>query len=337
MFLTKLQKIRVLRIVTTCLCLFLITGYFQLPEKEWCLITVWFVMFEYSHVGGAVKKCFFRLVGTVLSACYALIIIYYFTNDVVINMMALTAGVFFYAVYFLDTDKTYIAVIGSVTLTIALLNHSDLSAAILRMINIVIGILASMFMVRFFLPEYASDHIIEKQLNFSEQMIDMIHNYLDTTKSRIMLEEYFLASEAFMLKNFPAFQLMLGEIAFEKRNSKEFTALNQSALLHIRHIFRLTSVYMSTLSTEESRANPVIREHLVYIQFYFQSIKDRILNPYLQNMRPEPPQILIDNSALEKIFTHLQKELLLFDCDIEKILSIYRSFKQQNWILRQLT
>ena len=112
-----------------------------------------------------------------------------------INMIAFVAGVFVYMYYFLDGDKTYIAVIGSVTLSIVLLNHNDLDSAMLRTFNIIIGILASMFMIRFFYPQFAKDEVIEAQINFTRQLSNIVESYLDPSKSLVTVKDDYLKFE----------------------------------------------------------------------------------------------------------------------------------------------
>jgi uncharacterized membrane protein YccC len=108
-------------------------------------------MYEYTTVGGVLNKSKLRFVGTVFSAVYGIIIIYFGGNDPLINIFALIVGLFFYTYWFMGNDKTYTGTIGAVTLTIVLLNYNEVDVAILRVFNVILGILASVFMIRFFI------------------------------------------------------------------------------------------------------------------------------------------------------------------------------------------
>lgn len=238
--------------------LFLLTWYYQLPEREWSLITVWFVMSEYTAVGGVLKKSFYRFAGTFLSALYGMIIIYFFDNNVMINILALTAGVFFYMHYFIEGEKTYIGVIGCVTLTIVLLNHNDLDAALLRSFNIIIGILASVFMIRFFYPRYAYDNVIEEQLNFVKQLATALDTYLDPDKTFVMVQADYQRIEKNIITHLATFDRHLSEARLETLTTPSFLIANQIAIEHVRHLFRLLSVLIQYLATDELRLNTTI-------------------------------------------------------------------------------
>lgn len=242
--------IRGTRLSITCIGLFLLTWYFQVPEREWSLVTVWFVMLEYSYVGGVLKKGLFRFLGTLFSGLYGLCVVYYFNNNVIINMVALSIGVFVYAHYFLDSDKNYIAVIGCVTLTIVLLNHNALDAAILRTLNISIGILASLFMIYFFMPEYARDEIMIRQF----QMLDSITQLLQQYLSSLINESDLRTFERKMLKEFTGFPSLLDQAQLETKNSSPYIQAHQQLFQQIRKIFRVVMLLIegSPLTENES-------------------------------------------------------------------------------------
>ena len=74
MGLDRQKIIRTLRLSLTCIFLFLMTWYYQVPESAWSLITIFFVMYEYDTVGGVFRKSVLRFTGTTLSAVYGVIV-----------------------------------------------------------------------------------------------------------------------------------------------------------------------------------------------------------------------------------------------------------------------
>ncbi|MCW8396095.1 FUSC family protein [Legionella sp. PATHC039] len=88
-----------MRLSLTCIFLFLITWYYQAPESAWTLVTIWFVMYEYSTVGVVLTKSFLRFAGTALSAIYGMIVVHFFANSPLINIMALVPGLFLYTYF----------------------------------------------------------------------------------------------------------------------------------------------------------------------------------------------------------------------------------------------
>lgn len=348
MGLDKPKIIRTLRLVFTCLILFLITWYYQLPEREWSLITVWFVMAEYSGVGGVLKKSFYRFSGTMLSALYGMVIIYFFANNVVINMLALVAGVFLYMYYFLDSEKMYIAVIGSVTLTIVLLNHNDLDAAILRTFNVMIGILGSMFMIRFFYPKYARDEVMEAQVALIKPISQILASYLDPTNSLAIIKNDYLKQEQIIVTNLAAFARHLGDAQIETQKTPLFLTYNKAAIEHIRHLFRLLSVFVNYVTTEEMRADSVVYEQLHSLLLEIQRIECRLEKAPLPDGRGSEPCLkseqrlsdctsnLIQSSeprpsgsgALPQTIIHnMSQEIELLGIEVKKIIEIYETYE----------
>lgn len=336
--------IRISRLILTCLVLFLITWYYKLPEREWSLITIWFVMSEYTTVGGVLKKSAYRFSGTALSAIYGMIIIYCFDNNVIMNIVAMAAGVFFYMHYFLEGEKTYVGVIGSVTLTIVLLNHNDLDAALLRTFNIMIGILASVFMIRFFYPSYARDTVIQEQLYFVDQFITQLTTYLDDRNSVETIQHQTQSIEQNLLIHFTAFNRHLDEARIEMNHPDDFIAHNQQALQNVRHLFRLFNVFIQYLTVESLHTSPVspskakdlpacarddertvtINQQLMQIVNLLKHTK-QLLQRY-DIITPCPAAVKSSNAEHDLVFTLLktmEQEIVQLNTHINQIMQIY--------------
>lgn len=242
-------SLRAVRLILTNFIVFLLTWYYQVPERVWALITIWFVMFEYTNVGGVWMKSLYRFLGTSMSAIYGLTIVYFFYNNVLINMLALIPATFMYTYYFMNTDKVYIGVIGCVTLSIVLLNHNDIDAAILRTFNIILGILASMFMMRFFYPQYARDELMSLQKESIAHIAEMLETFLNKSMSpdraSLTLQNYRVE----LLRILNSFTQHIREAYIETRYIPRFTIYHQQAVAHLQNI----TMYLSTLIKSVSK------------------------------------------------------------------------------------
>lgn len=332
------KKLRTLRLTLTCLVLFLVTSYYRVPERIWSIITVWFVMTEYTTVGGVFKKSFFRFSGTFLSAVYGMVIIYCFENNVVINMIAFVAGVFVYMYYFLDSEKAYIGLIGSVTLSIVLLNQNDLDAAVLRSLNILIGILASMFMIRFFYPKYARDVLIEAQVNFIKQLMSILESYLDKEKSLATVKTDYLQYEQTIIKGLSSFDSHISEAEIETNHCFEFISSNMASKEHIAHLFRLLSVFINYLTSDEIRADKWSDQQLNQLLLALSAIRCR-LTPH--EMDVSVPSMALSKSRIDNdqnsqpmhiILTTLHQEVNMLDKEIKKLILSYDTGSVDNKI-----
>ncbi len=321
--------IRTIRLVLTCFLLFLITWYYEIPEKIWSLITVWFVMSEYSSVGGVLKKGLFRFLGTFLSAVYSMIIVYAFSNNVVMNIIAFAIGVFIYAYYFMDGDKMYIATIGSVTLTIALLNINQLDVAILRTFNIIIGIIGSIFMIRFFYPQYARDEIIEIEKNFIKKLSSILDSYLDQSKSLDCVKADFLKAELNIIPGLTSFNRHLGEAKIETRKIPDYEIHHLKAIEHIRHLFRIIGVFVNYLTTDETRLTPWIHDEINQLLMHLCNIQNTLegtqqgITPIILNRQTNPDEAL---NSIRLIINHMNNEMNNLNTSIKEIMIRYEVY-----------
>lgn len=253
------KAIRTWRLALTCIFLFLITWYLEVPESSWTLVTIWFVMYEYSTVGGVLNKSKARLLGTFLSVLYGSMIVYFGDNNPVLDILALIPGLFIYSYFFMGTDKTYVGTIGAVTLTIILLNYNDLNTAILRILNVVIGIVGSALMIRFFYPQYARQLLIQDQIFWLKGTIAIIHSYLNLDLPLERAQARTLAYEQSLLKTFPDYERSLNEALMETYKTPEFVSHCRAVKKHVQELSRMLIIFISYLSTEHLRSHPAIQ------------------------------------------------------------------------------
>ncbi len=183
MQLSSSEYIRLIRIIVTIIITYLITLYAQIPERIWSLITVWFVMIDYEYIGGVIHKSSLRLVGTVFSAIYGILVVYLFDNVILINMLAMSTFVFWFAHRFMDQDDSYALTIACVTVTIILFDFNDISVGLIRLFNIVIGTVISLVMMYVFHPQYAYKSLPDLILNIvmaQQNLISLIMTDADT-------------------------------------------------------------------------------------------------------------------------------------------------------------
>ena len=255
-------SIRAARIILANLILYLLTWYFQIPEPEWGLITIWFIMYDYTFVGGVWIKSCYRFLGTLISAIYGLLIIYFFYNNVVINMLAFIPPIFIYAYFFMDTERSYIALIGGVTLSIVLLNHNDIGAAILRVFNVILGIIMSMFMIGFFYPQYAKDAIIKNQLDVLSQMVKTFDAVLDLGLTRVKWKDAQRANQVELNRLVSLFEKNLKEAQHEMKKDPEFWAAYQKEIRVMHTIIGLNNAFLNFVSTTKCHSDERVKNHI---------------------------------------------------------------------------
>ena len=294
-------------------------------------------MYEYTTIGGVFTKGIYRFVGTFLSALYAMVIIYFCQNNILVNVLALTPAVLLYSYYFMDGEKTYIAIIGSVTLTIVLLNYNRLDLAILRTFNIILGVIGSMFMIRFFYPQYARDELIKAQAEFMTQLSQMLTNYLDPTLPLTAIKENSKLYERTMAAHFTAFARLVREAKIETPKTPLYATYHMQAFEHIGHIFRLICVLTNYLTTDKTRTDPQIIAHARKLLSDLQLIRTSLENaremqssvliPTLNKAAKIPASRDQNTKFVKTIFNHIHEEITLLNEDIRNIVLVYESYK----------
>jgi uncharacterized membrane protein YccC len=231
--------LRMSRILIITYTMYLLTWYFEVPERIWCLISIWFVMLDYHTVGGVLKKGLYRLMGTFISGIYGLLIILISHNNVILKMLAMIPLIFWYAINYLDTGKSYILSIGAVTLTIALLNDNNLSVTILRIFNVILGNIASIVMILFFFPVYASDEVNQSSAKLT-QILLQICQFLQ--KDDANLDEFF-ELENHLRHDVHQMELLINEAEHEHFFTvvdysvyKELIKLSHHMVYHFHHL-----------------------------------------------------------------------------------------------------
>lgn len=330
MGLDKGKIIRTWRLALTCIFLFLISWYYQIPESSWSLVTIWFVMYEYSTVGGVLNKSLLRFLGTLISAVYGIVIIYSCGNDPIINILALIAGLFFYTYWFMGNDKTYTGTIGAVTLTIVLLNYNNIEVAVLRTVNVLLGIITSVFMIRFFYPQYARNLIIETQVLWLNQLEQMIKDYLNINKQFTSLKSQIEHNELAFLANVAAYNRLIGEAKMETKTVPSFCFNSTVIKEYIQRLFRLINVFIILLPTEEARTNPWVIKQLLILLEKLCTIKFLLFNEQEALICDQPfaalkeDEFFIPNEdSLASLFQEINTNLLLLEKVIRHNILIY--------------
>ena len=334
------KTIRTWRLALTCIFLFFISWYYKIPESSWSLVTIWFVMYEYTTVGGVLNKSMLRFSGTVISALYGITIIYLCGNDPFINIFALVAGLFFYTYWFMGNDKTYTGTIGAVTLTIVLLNYNDIEVAILRVFNVLLGIIASVFMIRFFYPQYARNHLIETQINWFNQLEELINEYLDSSKDQPYLKIRSYDLEHLFLANLANYSKLVGEAKMETKMTPFFTGHCLIIKEQFQLLFRLFSMFIATLSTDEVRAHPWVMEQLRLIRNKIEAMNAQLLgvesnlstlpSPVIssdENNGGNLVEIMLTNKkTIEQLLQEINEILTVLSKEIQQSIKMYEHY-----------
>ena len=243
-------------------------------------------------------------------------------NDPVIDMAALVAGLFVYAYYFMGGDKVYIGTIGAVTLTIVLLNYNDIDAAILRVLNIFIGVIGSMFMIRFFYPQYARDKILGVQSDLVEGISHLLEDYLDKSLPQTTLQQRFLSFDHVYSGLNALFNRFIIEAKMETKKAPCFVPDSIKAMDHLKAIIQLLGLVVGYLSTEDLRSALWVQEGITFMLSSLKSTQHHLLGKPISDSSIEDIQGG-QNAFCEQVLKQLLNECRALEDVIKKLVCIY--------------
>lgn len=130
---------------------------FHLAMPQWILITIVVIMATNIRIGGAIRKSYFRLLGTIIGAFLAGIALFFIGNhpNIIHFILILLIGVFAYLASS-STDIAQFGLLGATTMIMILdIQAPTLKTAVDRTLEIFLGILIAILVSRFVFPRHA--------------------------------------------------------------------------------------------------------------------------------------------------------------------------------------
>lgn len=317
--LDKKKLIRATRLIIALSTGSIASYLLQIPMSGWVMITACVVLFDQDTVGGTINRSKLRFMATFYGAMISLGCIFFFPHNIILIWLVIGLTTFICAYIYMSTPKSYIGLLGSITLVIILFgSHGpDLHTAIYRTMDIAIGVLFALLSMILFFPEYAIDRahtLTLKSLGEIDKLIKTIKNEHNLEKIR----QHTQTVEMTLLQDIINFNKTIDDAKHElkaRRNPELIEKYNQS-LLQIRRLYRL----MMFIFHYEINQTHIDNKKLHLIMTQISTIIDKFYMP--QN---EASQIdLIQYEKLEKLITEteeetLKKALLNFSIELKKL------------------
>ncbi|RTL10997.1 MAG: FUSC family protein [Neisseriaceae bacterium] len=273
---TQSQFTRAARLSLAMIISFVYVAYIGMSDGIWVIMTCAIILFDNPTLGGTINKSHLRFWGTFFAAGFSLIFIIGFANNVIINLCGIVIGTFLAAYWYMDTAQGYIGGLISWTLPIILLNNNDIKSAFLRLMNIIIGIIISYIMLRFFYPEYARDKLLESMQNTITELKTLLSSISDPQLTTEQIQELYLNHETKILAEINSFNRWQTEAKWETKQAPEYVDTAVLAYLHIRRLYRLLSVIIFYFNHDEIRYNATIQPQFTQIKHQLEEIIDAL-------------------------------------------------------------
>ena len=273
---TQSQFTRAARLSVAMIISFVYVAYIGMSDGVWVVMTCAIILFDNPTLGGTINKSHLRFWGTFFAAGFSLIFIIGFANNVIINLCGIVIGTFLAAYWYMDSAQGYIGGLISWTLPIILLNNNDIKSAFLRLMNIIIGIIISYIMLRFFYPEYARDNMLKSIHKTLIELKILLLSISDPQLNSEQIQALYLNHEAKILSEINSFNRWQTEARWETKKAPEYIDAAVLAYLHIRRLYRLLSVVIFYFNCDEIRHDAKIHPQLTQVRQQLEEMIDAL-------------------------------------------------------------
>ncbi|HMT02896.1 MAG TPA: FUSC family protein [Burkholderiales bacterium] len=242
----------------------IINTLYKNPFSIWILITIIVIMFDQSNIGGVVQKSKLRTIATISASIFSAIIILLFNDNIHINYIAALIATFIYSTLYMDTNKNYIGQLGIVTICIILIEpHNGILNSLIRPMNILIGVMISIIVMRLIFPKYAKVQM-EQLIHTVIKDIEKELLNLSNNKDKASITEDYTKHENNFMSNIIKFNRLIDELSAEPKNNKYYVFYKE-IYMHLRRIYRLITIMYYNQMDNNYINLPIIVDHLKII------------------------------------------------------------------------
>ncbi len=237
-----------------CLIGILIGKTFHLAMPQWILITIFVVMATNIRIGGAIRKSYFRLLGTIIGAFLASVALFFIGDhpNIIHFLLIVLIGVFAYLASS-STDIAQFGLLGATTMVMILdARAPTLKTAVDRTLEIFIGILIAIVVSRFVFPRHAKKLLRVSITNTLQQFQELFEFFvtkeltLDSLKEQEKIENNMINE---ILKQ----STLLQETINEDPRVKKKRFIYQAIFLLERKLLRSIYMLVQTILAESAQ------------------------------------------------------------------------------------
>lgn len=317
--LDKKKLIRATRLIIALSTGSIASYLLQTPMSGWVMITACVVLFDQDTVGGAINRSKLRFMATFYGAMISLGCIFFFPQNPVLIWLVIGLTTFLCAYIYMSTPKSYIGLLGSITLVIILIgSHGpNLHTAIYRTMDIAIGVLFALLSMLLFFPEYALERantLALKSLGEMDKLMKTIKGEHDLEKIR----QHTQTVEMTLLQDITNFNKTIDEAKHELKARKhpELIEKYSQSLLQIRRLYRLLMFIFNYEINQTHIDNQKL--HLIIAQI--STIIDTFYVPKNESAQIDLAQYeKLEQLIIETREETLKKALLHFVVELKKL------------------
>lgn len=252
-YLSKVRVINSFKIALACLLGLVIANIFHLNMPQWVLITIVVIMGSNIRIGGAIKKSYLRLGGTLLGAIVSSLILILLENyPLAINLALLIMVMIFGYLASAPSDSGQAGLLGAVTIVMVLSGHNPtFQVAINRVVEIALGVLIAVAVTWLVFPLHAKK-IFYENLSQTISKLKQIYDLL-TTVGGVEQHEKYEQLEIDVIQNMAKQHALVNEVLSEDYKFKYKQHLYRKILTSERKLLRSNYILSQALTNNDAK------------------------------------------------------------------------------------
>jgi len=264
---------------------FIVSKILQLPSEQWLLITIVVVMCAQSRIGAIMQKSYMRFLGTFLGAGIAVLAIYFGVQNStdIILILCFTVMLFSYIAegpgVLSDAGP-----LGAVTAVIILVGQQpDIKVALMRFLEINIGIVIALLVSRFIWPLHSKARLLRV---ITSALVDLKDYYAEIIRIKPPADELLYDTrEEKIIKRLIVERKLFEEVVRESFSRAPLAKEFKNILYCERELLRCISMMSHVFSNFSSEAFFEFSNNALVKLFYQQSqeLLERIISAMYDN------------------------------------------------------
>lgn len=318
------QLIRATRLIIAIIADIITCHLIHIPMSGWVVVSTTIVLFDQETIGGTVIRGKLRIGATIIGSAISLLCLYFFADNWYIIWAVFGITSFLCAYFFMGSKKSYLGLLGIVTMAILLIGNGDgdINHAIYRTIDTIIGVTFAMLSILLYHPEYAFKRChsqVITALDDIADLVDKIQNETDIDNIRNTI----LPVENRFISDVVSFNKNIVEAKHEMNGMKhpELIELYQQCVLQIQRMYRLLIVIFNYELENQNLNDLQINYILLEVLQIIHKITNKETRYSIEIDYLELDQLImqIHVPALQRVVQHFAKELKILNHLLHKI------------------
>lgn len=245
----------------------MICTFFHIGNSTWVILTIIIVMGSQRHFGGAIQQSYFRAIGTIIGATIAFITLFFAGHNPYVLAIVVFISVWWFS--YIANSRSRIkdaGILGALTVaTILLTRDANLQYAIMRVVEILLGIFIALLVSKIIFPIHARLHLLDTFAQTLREMVELYEIMYDNCKVREKLPRVQKLEEV-IVSHFTEIRTLIPNCKNEISSIRFNQPIAESILAYERRLFR-SMLFMYQAINKEPDKFSILKKVELLTQF----------------------------------------------------------------------